>query len=100
MPQQPHASDYEPVTRTGGTAPCVDQGFDGDQCFDAPLRNAASAHETSTAASAPVAIPAKQTTISAVARRLKKGHLVTYIVLMTFTFLVFFRPYEIFPSFK
>src|SRR3954469_24563575 len=106
MPQKPHVSDYEPVRRIGGAAASddrgfdVDEGFDSDQDFDAALRNPTSAQNPVTAAPAAVAVPARQTAVSVVPARLRKGHLFTYIVLMIFTFLVYFRPYEIFPSLK
>ena len=42
--------------------------------------------------------PAQANILSAISSPLKRGHSLTYLGLFIFTFLVYFRPYELFPS--
>jgi putative inorganic carbon (HCO3(-)) transporter len=96
MPLKPHESDYEPVTRSGVA------GRNGESKFDPPedsvtssaysLINKNSPKPTSEERAKP---PVKSST-----RLLKRGHGLTYVGLFLFTALVFFRPYEVFPSLK
>src|SRR5882762_9710035 len=97
MPQRPHITDYEPVTRS--TRPKVVHEFDGDKWPEAswtdpgspstPVYRIAGLQETS----APPAANNEpfRTTM------LKRGHALSFAGVVLFTLILYFRPYVLFP---
>ncbi len=98
MPQKPHILNYESVTRRGVAGDT--HGAETDFWAD---RTAALPPKTTGAANLAVTASASQTrpdTSRTKQTLLKRGHLISYIGLVLFTALVYFRPYEVFPSLK
>jgi len=98
MPLKPHVFDYEPVSRSGAGARNFESVFDPPEDKEAPLNNVPAT------APAPEINPNDKEELAAnnAARSLliKRGHAVTFVGLFLFTALVYFRPYEVFPSLK
>lgn len=96
MPLKPHVMDYESVTRSGVTGRNAHLVFDPPEDKEAPLTNTP---VTTTEISPSVT---EQLDSHAPAQNLliKRGHAITFVGLFLFTALVYFRPYEVFPSLK
>ena len=98
MPQKPHVVDYEPVLRSG-TARRAQLEFDPPEdsgaSFPPPRQPAITAKATGETDS-----KAEVTSTAVKKLAIKRGHVLTYIGLFLFTALVYFRPYEVFPSLK
>lgn len=97
MPFKPHVQDYEPVTKPGAAGQSAAAAFDPPENTEAPLIPQAASIEVKRE----VIQSANLTPSTTKARSLsKRGHFLTYIGLFIFTGLVYFRPYEVFPSLK
>jgi hypothetical protein len=98
MPQKPHVLDYEAVTRSGM------RGAFGrsDQLAEAswPQSEPYPAQDPPTEASKQSAAGPQGKTTRQATTLLKRGHAISYAGLVLFTALVYFRPYELFPSLK
>jgi O-antigen ligase len=95
MPEKPHVNDYEPVTRSQSSRPDGDSEKESWFGASRPHRDpdsagdrAHSARQTPRLANA----GSKQNTRPS----LKRGHGVAFAGLFLFTFVVYFRPYELF----
>lgn len=99
MPQKPHILDYESVTRTAIASD--PNGVKMDSWADGPAPALAvgttGAANLALPTSASQARPDKSRTRQTI---LKRGHLISYVGLVLFTAIVYFRPYEVFPSLK
>jgi|SRR5215813_2293617 len=94
MPQKPHILDYEPVRRKG-SARAVE--FDPREETDSPVvPHSKSPNEMTTTSASPTA----QAAATPPKTGMKKGHALTFVAMFIFTALVYFRPYEVFPSLK
>jgi len=98
--------DYEPVTPPPGRRSFSSSETESDsseiRAFEPAVVISTPIHPHSNAASAPVqnrsesSNPAPAPTATSLV--LRRGHSLTYLGLFVFTFLVYFRPYELFPS--
>ena len=98
--------DYEPVTPPPGRRRLSSSETESDsseiRAFEPAVVISTPIHPHSNAASAPVqnrsesSNPAQAPTATSLV--LRRGHSLTYVGLFVFTFLVYFRPYELFPS--
>ena len=99
MPQKPHVWDYEPVMRTGLASGAAESGFDPPDDPSTPLlppRKPSTAVKTEVKSNSKPVADAERPKKTVI----KRGHAITFVGLMLFTALVYFRPYEIFPSLK
>jgi probable O-glycosylation ligase (exosortase A-associated) len=98
--------DYEPVTpspaRRYFSSPASELDSPQIRPIEAPVVIVSPAPSESPSRAASPAVRAKGPTqpppLQAVHSNLKRGHSLTYFGLFAFTFLVYFRPYELFPS--
>ncbi|HXD33625.1 MAG TPA: O-antigen ligase family protein [Pyrinomonadaceae bacterium] len=97
MPLKPHVQDYEPVTKSGAAGQAAISAFDPPENTEAPLIPQASSIEVKREVTEIDNLAASTTKARSLSKR---GHLLTYVGLFIFTGLVYFRPYEIFPSLK
>ena len=92
MPQKPHSTDYDPVTRSRASKAHEE---DGEQRSGGSSPSPEANEETPT--------PGQKSSFRPAARSnpnrkttLKQGHAVSFIGLFLFTVIVYFRPYELF----
>ena len=95
MPQKPHVVDYESVMRTGFAVDPASGNSDAWIEHPAPLLP-----QKSKIPGVKSTLPAQSTASQTKTAIIKRGHAISFVGLMLFTALVYFRPYEIFPSLK
>jgi putative inorganic carbon (hco3(-)) transporter len=90
MPQKPHVSDYEPVTRTGAAS--------SDNWFDSP-EPGGQEHPIISGPSPAKADPQPSTKPREIWKAVgKRAHGVSYFGLVLFTIILYYRPYELTTS--
>jgi len=107
MPNYPHFSDYEPITRAKGLRESnadVEEGWAGvqpnsEKSAPPSVGHSSEVRRQNDVDKEPAKSGAKGTTLLPAEKWLaKKGHSITFLGLLLFTFMVFFRPYEWTPS--
>ena len=94
MRHDPQIMDYEPVTHPGET-PISEEEFMGRRFEKNP-----SDPDLGPAKPAPISLPARELAREKHEKKplLKRGHAVSFAGLFLFTFVVYFRPQEVYPS--
>ncbi|HEY0385422.1 MAG TPA: hypothetical protein VGC64_05395, partial [Pyrinomonadaceae bacterium] len=110
MSRKSLSSDYEPVVRSrpapwweGEENVADDAGWPPARSLAPPASEGDSVPAATTASSTqpPAAAPPSPLSpprLSSARRLLKRGHALSYLGLFLFTFVVYFRPYELFPA--
>lgn len=101
MPRKSHIIDYQSVTRSGTPSQAEDAEFDG---WRGPGRSAPDRGSKQASEAGDVRLRSESQPRGKVSRTketiLRRGHTLSYVGLVAFTGLVYFRPYEVFPSLK